>query len=1470
MSEHYLQEPAIRRLLNGLEQVCAAKARHRAPKASTADVTVAVMSYNNAAFLGQTIDSVLAQKGVTLELRVFDDCSPDDSVQLLERYRQDPRFSYQVNPRNLGMIDNYNQCLRAGTGRYVVVLGSDDLLYPGHLSSLVEAMDRNPQVALGYTQCMWIDEESRMLRHGAHAGHRAGNYVGGRDELADLLSYDSYITPSAAMFRRSILPSLTLDDGRIHRKDMLAGDWELWTRMAQVAPDFLFLHQATVGYRVHDGQISQGFYASEKPLEEHTRILELNLATPAARQRLQRGAMSIWRFYERRLAAQPAEVQARFDERKMRIHQSLFDFSQGQNESTVLFSVIVTTFNRPVLLMDALGSLASQTFRDFEVILVNDNGTPVESLLTDFDFPITYLRQGRNQGPAAARNTAHRLARGRYLVYLDDDDRYLPDHLQVLAQGIEAYPNAVVYTDSIYIIEKLEGDTRVELRREQRYPHAQFSVERLFVDNYIPINTFAWPRSLLDSIGGFDEVMHGLEDWDFLMRLAARASFQHLYAQTVEVRLREATNDPTRRSAQALSSYGELYQLLYARHSDLNNDSVRRERRKMLRRFGLLAREPGASSQLEWLRRRSLTAHQQCLIEERLQDHGQGPRFAFFVLDLTGDAEKVAATRRSLEPSYNGYANSLATLLTVAPQGHEGFSGPVLQVSEENWIETLNRCIGESTFDWSCILEAGDVLTPNGLLVAGLELLTAPDCRAIYCDSMYRQEDGTLAAALLPDFNLDYLLSLPAAMGRHWLLNRTALVEAGGFDARYAQAPEFELVLRLITLGGLDGLGHVAEPLVVTRPPRLLDNPDEKKAIIEHLQARGYQDPDVVSDQPGHYRVRYGHPQQPLVSVLILTGSKLPHLQRCVESLLSNTRYPNYEILLIESDASAADIGEWLLALEALGESRLRTLRPTASLPTAALIDHASTQTNGEYLLLLSAETAIIDGDWLDELLNHGQRPEVGVVGAKLLSADGKVRHAGLILGLDGPAGRPFDGELLQEAGYMQRLLVDQDYSAVSRDCLLIRREIHEALGGLSDDIPDAFLDVDLCLRVTQAGFLTVWAANARLMISEESMPKASVQEEDILYHKWLPRLARDPAYNPNFSQAQPGGFKLAQTALSWRPLSSWKPLPTVLAHPAQLCDSSQYRIVEPFNALQQACAVDGTVSLELLHVTDLERYAPDSIVLQRQLSEERLAGMRRIGAFSRAFKVYEWGGDGTGLSGSASTRATLPDDLRARLLSPLALVDRLVVPTQRLAQALEGMHTDIRVVQSRLPVAAWSALQRQQPLDGRARIGLTANSCQTVDLSMLVEVMAALGQDVEWVFFGHCPALLRSHVSELHGEVGIDEYPTRLAQLNLDIALAPLDDNLFNECRHHLALLEFGACGYPVISSDIGSTTGLELPVTRARNTAEGWIEAIRMHLSESGHSVDRGDALQAVVRQHWLLDESNLEAWRKAWLAD
>ncbi|WP_141696441.1 glycosyltransferase family protein, partial [Xanthomonas cerealis] len=164
---------------------------------------------------------------------------------------------------------------------------------------------------------------------------------------------------------------------------------------------------------------------------------------------------------------------------------------------------------------------------------------------------------------------------------------------------------------------------------------------------------------------------------------------------------------------------------------------------------------------------------------------------------------------------------------------------------------------------------------------------------------------------------------------------------------------------------------------------------------------------------------------------------------------------------------------------------------------------------------------------------------------------------------------------------------------------------------------------------------------------------------------------------------------------------------------------------------------------------------------------------------------------------------------------------------------------------------------------------GWAGGASHTGDLELIADVVQALAGEVHWVFMGMCPERLRPHVAEVHPGVDFERYPQALAALRLDLALAPLEDNLFNRCKSNLRLLEYGACGYPVIASDLPPYQG-GLPATLVKHRFRDWVNAIRQHLADADASAAAGSALHAAVRRDWMLQGANLQAWHAAWLPD
>ena len=890
-----------------------------------------------------------------------------------------------------------------------------------------------------------------------------------------------------------------------------------------------------------------------------------------------------------------------------------------------------------------------------------------------------------------------------------------------------------------------------------------------------------------------------------------------------------------------------------------------------------------APSNLDWLAQRVPSATEYRLIADHLARHPQGRTFMPVILDLDGQRDKLDATLDSLNDALRPVAFLAPFILTVDAALAEVYPQYCVQhVTQQTWIGTLNCIVSDYEFDWLLLLRAGERLTTGGLLTASVDLIGAQGCCAVYGDELYRNEQGALGASCRPDFNIDYLLSLPSVMCYHWLFNRHILLALGGFDSEFSDNPEFEYIVRLIEQKGSGAIGHLSEFLTVSPPLSTQTRVDDVRVLQRHLQRRGYPNGQVMAQSalPGHYRLHYGHQARPLVSIIIPTKDQLPVLAACVTSLMEKTRYNNYELLIVDNNSETPQAQSWLDGVARVDPRRIRVLRYPHPFNYSAINNLAAREAHGEYLVLLNNDTAVIQGDWLDNLLNHAQRPEVGIVGAKLLYPDGRIQHGGVVLGLRGPAEHPFPGDKNDSAGYMQRLKVDQNYTAVTGACLMIRRSIYLEVGGLDDQaFKVSYNDIDLCLKVWQLGYLTVWTPWAQVMhegsVSQNkagiTTPEAKAlrwREHDAIYEKWLPVIANDPAYNTNLSLGGRGFEIEADVKLNWRPLS-WRPLPVVLAHNADSAGCGHYRVLKPFDALKNAGLIDGKISNGYLNLPLLARYAPDVLLLQRPVTERFHQWAEHVSRFTRSFKVFELDDYLPNLPLKSNARAHMPRDIIKTMRKSLGFVDRFVVSTPAMAEAFAGFHADIRVVENRLPLQWWGEVQGLKRQGGKPRVGWGGGSSHTGDLELIVDIVKALADEVEWVFLGMCPPKLRPYVHEFHSGVPIDLYPAKLASLNLDLALAPLEENLFNRCKSNLRLLEYGACGFPVICTDIEPYQG-DLPVTRVRNRYKEWMEAIRMHLADLDSAARMGDALQAAIHRDWMLSGDNLEQWRKAWLPD
>lgn len=894
------------------------------------------------------------------------------------------------------------------------------------------------------------------------------------------------------------------------------------------------------------------------------------------------------------------------------------------------------------------------------------------------------------------------------------------------------------------------------------------------------------------------------------------------------------------------------------------------------RMFPLLARSVGLQAKAfpvwdfrSWLQARLPQPAQAVMIRDYLQTHGGGPQILMVVVDRYDQPERVALTRSSLQAT-TAWGLNVRTLV-------------LRDLSE------LRGALASDGADWFFMVDAGDELTSSGLLMVIQKILRSPAARAVYADEMKAFANGKLEPVMRPHFNLDLLLSCPGFMCRHWIFKTSAVREVGGITDRADAWFELDLILRLVEKEGFHDLLHVAEPLLIADPNQQVREGAES-VILRHLHARNYPNARIDSELPGMYRIDYKQDLQPLVSILIVASDELLALTRCIESLLSTTVYPNYEIIIVDNKSQAPETIAWLESVSQWGGERIRVVRMTEKVSRAKAHNLLAIAARGEYLLTLSHKTIIKNGEWLQWMLNHAQRPEVAVVGPWLLHPQELLHYAGCVLGLRSVVSRPFVIKLLNSDINTCRFKVDQNYSALPDVCFLIKRTIFDELGGFDEIVfGDFYADIDFCLKAMSAGYINVWTPQAQVthdgQLNHESLGKSSPQalsemheqQGESFYQKWRDLIAEDPAYNINYSLLTEGfsveerkdGFANDHEP-RWSPLS-WRPLPVVYAQPADQFGCGHYRVIQPFKALKSAGLLEGVVENSLGMSIEAARLKPDVVVTQRLISEHAILEYRKMKRRQDFFMVVDFDDYFKVVPAKNEFRNRFSHkSINKGIREGLALADRFVVSTSGLAEAFEGFHRDIRVSELKLPPAWWQDLKLARNDGPKPRVGWAGGNLHAGDLELVGDVVKALANEVDWVFFGMCPESLLPWVKEFHTGVQIEFYPEKLASLNLDLAIAPLENNIFNDCKSNLRLLEFGACAYPVVCSDARTYRESGLPVTVVKNRFKDWVAAIRMHINDLDEAHRCGNALRQAVLSDWMLRDDALEKWRSNWIPD
>lgn len=778
------------------------------------------------------------------------------------------------------------------------------------------------------------------------------------------------------------------------------------------------------------------------------------------------------------------------------------------------------------------------------------------------------------------------------------------------------------------------------------------------------------------------------------------------------------------------------------------------------------------------------------------------------------------------------------TVLLVDPESSidlSPFNACVIGASE--WIAGITQLAEAQAFDWLHCIDAGAEYTPASIGLMRQMLEEAGECQAIFTDEAVRQEDGKVSPVRKPDFNLDLFLSSPHRYLRRVWFRREGWLKAGGFNPGLRHMFESELVIHYLLEWGTGSIGHVAD--VMTLIPEALftrHSPEEEQQILgAYLQRRGYPEAQLERQNNASWRLIYHSPERENVSILLDAGDDPALLVRCVESLMNNTDWPHKEVLLAVSENASEAMRDVVRQIQAV--MPLKVLMCEAQQNYASRMNHLEQHAAGDYLLLVDLHTLFVLKSWLRTLLSHAVRGEVGCVGPKIITTDQRLLSAGVILGARGWVAHTGQGEPWQSEGYLSRYQCEQNYSALSGNCLLIRRDAWLQVGGLPTDYDDAqAIDIIVSLTLSASGYLAVWTPysvvvsdNARL--SEAVCVSGNPQRQALVAS--VPRyFTDDPAYN-RYCDLQDPLFVTDNGPTNWQTKFS----------PAQACvlliaNGGEGEYAQRITGLMTMLARDKAIVLKhgspSMSVPEILRAAPGTVVLTGAPNED-------LSARLAAVKVV------------TPLRVVVLADSEG-MLNNVPVSDAVVTSWLTWSPERETLLVKRKMPVARLPVLLSRESVTPSTLDSvdRRRVLCIPEELSEKERVFMGRIIAATCQSLDWVLLGSWPKAWLPLVAETVRWQGERMSPEQLRALRVHTAVLFRQNSDHNRFKDDYLAVQLAASGCVVIASDVPSLCN-SLSILRLKADPQQWQQTLLTAVNT---------AVSATELEPYLWDPQNIPA--------
>jgi GT2 family glycosyltransferase len=441
--------------------------------------------------------------------------------------------------------------------------------------------------------------------------------------------------------------------------------------------------------------------------------------------------------------------------------------------------------------------------------------------------------------------------------------------------------------------------------------------------------------------------------------------------------------------------------------------------------------------------------------------------------------------------------------------------------------KSLAEVVDGCSQDYIAIVQAGEIISPLAFVVASRAIAQRGGVMLAMADEDELDAQGRRHSPLFkPQPN--HVLMLSGTLSRGiWFVAREVVTKFCPAEAAWAETVRLALWLRLYEEGAAGRTFRIPYILTHRRPDtQAAPSAAIAEVVAQHLDRSGL--PFRMNAQRFPIDVQILPCRTERVSIIIPSSCRKPHVLRCLPGILANTDWSDFEIIIVVSQMAPLDDEQIGNLASISGDSRVRVLHyPVAEFNYSAANNYAVLQSRSPVVCFVNDDILPISADWLMALMGQLSDPHVAAVGAKLLFEDETIQHAGVVMGLAGLCEHIFRHLPRHAPGYGWRAVLDQELSAVTGACLLVRREVYDAVGGMDEVFASGFNDVDLCLKIRAHGHAIVWSAHAELFHFESASfghhyagERAGREMIDVqlMRTRWHDVCVDDPFYNPNLS----------------------------------------------------------------------------------------------------------------------------------------------------------------------------------------------------------------------------------------------------------------------------------------------------------------------------------------------------------------